>query len=527
MLDLAIVSIIAAIMPRERTDVPAATTTLDLRTNPDNIAIINAVLQGQHQINLYEGPFPTPFNALKYAIVRQGNQAGFIALLRPQDAFDEKFKGGLGQKEDLEVLFRRYPESELVNDNRVLVVKKGEETVGTIGRTNEGLVIVQMNHLLEPGKPVNSLSTGVTNFNLLLARYVRSVWAGDPETQNLQFAIDLNLNQIPDEALPFYFSTPEVVERLTAEHPRKVAFSEIGGFPSVQAEFQALIVDATNPEISRMHGTKPFSNKFILLSGAEGVGKTLWVKALDTALREKFADLKHYRLPLSDLILKYGAQTANIVNTVFNIARENEKKGVPTIIHIDGLEQLAPASARANAEGMINITSSADIGYAAQVLNPITKVLGEFGHEVGSNSKHVIVIGESQIAREYLPEQAARTFRRAFNLVPTIDDLRSSFEVQIAITRSFANGTSEPIHPEVDEHLDLLAQEAAGLTSRDIQQALLGAANAKKANYDGEKFEPITIADIRAQLMILRLSRGIDGYPIKRPIGFPLPVKKT
>lgn len=209
-----------------------------------------------------------------------------------------------------------------------------------------------------------------------------------------------------------------------------------------------------------------------------------------------------------------------VVRTILDHVRENERKGVPTLLHIDRLEQLVPLYQRAN--GSAYTVPESEFSYSLQTRDPIILALREFGGDLGGDSHHVIVYGESRIPREQLPEGVQRTFRRTFNLEPTAQDLEETLAVQMKFTRAQAEKTGiDPFSAGFESQLAEVARSAAGLAGRDIQQAILNIASRHKAEWDGEHYVSISPQEMTEEFRRMVLERGLDSEKrLKQPIGF-------
>jgi len=265
----------------------------------------------------------------------------------------------------------------------------------------------------------------------------------------------------------------------------------------------------TDPEKSRGFGTQPHSNRFILITGDEGTGKSLFPKGLDTELRRIFdKDYEHFRLPMADIIQKYGTYSQVIVETILKHVKENEKAAVTTALHLDQLEALCPPDNQA--AYMVYI----------QMAMPVIRALRDFGNELGPASHYVLVIGESRAPRTTLPEGIQKTFRRTFSLKPTRADLADALRVQIETTRKFAQKTGiDPVDHMVDADLAGVIQSPDGLTGRDIQQAILNITSRNKASAQDPENIKITPKDIRNELVSIQISKGLEAGRIRK-MGF-------
>jgi len=501
------------------------------RLNPERIGWIHAALSSQPEVTLYDGDFPEPFSRLSYLAALRGNELTLRVILEPDESFNQKYGQTVGTEEDLSPLLTRYQKYNFSEGKDSVQVFKEDQLAGTIYRSQDGKIVIQKGGQagqlpISPDSPVNNLSIYLDQFNLLAQRYISAIWKAIPESDQKQMQLVLSLPQIPEGALTAYFSTDEIITKEFASHPRPVMLDDIGGFSRIKETIMGLLMDLTDPETSRRFGTQPFSNKFILITGDEGTGKSLFPKAIDALMRKALGEnVEHFRLPFEDIIAKYGPHADTVVTTVLNHVRENERKQIPTLLHLDNLESLVHpidrATIRSRGDSAGNLTvSTAEFSYYLQVVNPIIVVLRDFGQELGARSQHVIVFGESRLKREDHPEAVSRTFRRAFHLDPTVDDLAETLIAQVRTTRSFAASTAvDPFELDIDMEIETIAASAQGLVGRDIQQAFLNISSRHKANWDGSTPSPITAEELKNELNQIKLDKGIQSQT-ERQIGF-------
>src|SRR3989344_379164 len=514
----------------------SAPASLQLRILPERIPWIYASLMNQQELPLYEDVFPDPFKGLDIRIRQNQEELAFTATFGIGDDFNLQHGATIGSKETLSPLLTRYKEYEFSPEGNQLIVVKDGDVHGIIVKNDNTITIHR-------GKPVgsiklpkdgeiNALSIYLDQFNLLVQRYVSAIWKASPETNQKKFQLLLDIPQLPDGALQTYFSTFEIVAKDFRARPRPLDMDDdIGGYPQVKSEIKGLFLDLTQPNESRKYGTQPFSNKFVLVTGDEGSGKSLFPKTLDAMFRKKFGDkFEHFRLPLSDMLTQYGRFTATIVNTILNHVKENEKKGIPTLLHLDNLEALVPASQRLTTVNLLRSPtiiqqrpslSDAEFNYLLQTINPIVEAFRQLGRDLGGESHNVIVYGESRIPREDLPEGVSRTFRRSRSLdKPTVQDLQDILRIQINTSRKFAAATQhDPFISDILSSLNQIASHAIGLNGRDIQQALINIATRKKAQSNDSQ---TTSEEIIEELEAMSSEKG-RPKSLNRRIGLSIP----
>lgn len=520
-----------------------ATANLQLRVEPERIPWIYSVLRTQQQVKLYEGDFPEPFGKLTYFLRHNQNQLTLASALQIGDNFKERYKDTIGSPEDLKPLLKRYPKYEFSPDGTQLAVFDKEDQIqGIITRDGDQVIIQRgggVGQLVlseKDSNPINNLSVMLDSFNLLIQRYVSAIWKSSPETDRKEFHLTLDIPAIPEGAPQTYFSTFEIVGNEFRENSRPVELEQIGGYPNVKTAIRNLFLNQTQPERSRGNGLQPYTNRFLLVTGPEGTGKSLFPKALARMLRDHYkGNYEYFRLPFADMLRKYGSYAAVLTATILDHVRENEKRGVVTLVHMDGLEHFIPQYQRPR-EVTSNLgtadyqvyyqpqtpPSDAEFRYAIQTLEPLIEVVRQFGKDVGANSHNVIIYGESRAPREFLPEGIAKTFRRTFSLdKPTSADVHDILRVQINSTKEFAQSTKRnPFAEDVESRLQEIASHAIGLNGRLIQQAMLSIATRK--NVEGLDL-PITYIDLCNELDNIRMARGLLTNGSNRRMGFNLP----
>lgn len=466
--------------------------------------------------------FPEPFKRLTYVAAQRQNQLILVVNLGLEQEFLEQFGSTVGTPEALAPLLNRYPQHEFSEDGQQLSIYRDGQVHGIIGRVEDNRIIIQQGGpagqlAISPENPINSLTVGLDRFNLLVQRYVSAIWKASPETNQKNLQLTLGIPKLPEGTPRTYFSTFEIIGKRFLDHSRRVDLDkDIGGYPQMKALIRGLVMDLTQPESSRKFGTQPFANKFVLVTGDEGTGKSLFPKALDTMLRAVYGDkFEHYRLLFTDILTQYGLHAATVVKTILDHIRENERKGIPTLLHLDNLEQLIPPHQRVrsvNGSQVFISPSGPEFAYSMQTLTPIVNELRSFGSELGANSHHVVVYGESRTPREELPDGIKRVFRYSSSLSrPSIAYLADILRVQIGITRGFAERTGkDPFATGIEEHIDKIAQTAVGLVGNDIKQAILNITTRAKAAWDGKSdVEAITPKELIAELNALSLAKGV------------------
>src|SRR3989344_2898521 len=468
----------------------SAPASLQLRILPERIPWIYASLMNQQELPLYEDVFPDPFKGLDIRIRQNQEELAFTATFGIGDDFNLQHGATIGSKETLSPLLTRYKEYEFSPEGNQLIVVKDGDVHGIIVKNDNTITIHR-------GKPVgsiklpkdgeiNALSIYLDQFNLLVQRYGSAIWKASPETNQKKFQLLLDIPQLPDGALQTYFSTFEIVAKDFRARPRPLDMDDdIGGYPQVKSEIKGLFLDLTQPNESRKYGTQPFSNKFVLVTGDEGSGKSLFPKTLDAMFRKKFGDNLEALVPASQRL------------TTVNLLRS------PTII------QQRPS------------LSDAEFNYLLQTINPIVEAFRQLGRDLGGESHNVIVYGESRIPREDLPEGVSRTFRRSRSLdKPTVQDLQDILRIQINTSRKFAAATQhDPFISDILSSLNQIASHAIGLNGRDIQQALINIATRKKAQSNDSQ---TTSEEIIEELEAMSSEKG-RPKSLNRRIGLSIP----
>lgn len=522
------------------------TARLQLLVKPEVVPGIFAASARQPQVELYNRGFPEPFTNLSYSVLGSQHEVTFVAILGVGPDFNRRYADSIGSDTDLaHTLLRRYPESKFQSPQSLVVYKDSRpHALITRPQDEDGKrdkIIIQMGGQtgklsLSEENPINDLSRHLIDFNLLIGRYVSSIWKASEETNQQMLQLTISLPALPEGAIDTLFSTFSFVGKEFRGRPRPVDLDrEIGGYPQLKAEIKSLITSMTNPDTIRSFGRQPFSNKFILVTGGEGTGKSLFPKAIDTMLRDRFAKYEDYHLPLSDILTRYGNYSATVIATVLDHIRENEKRKIPTLLHIDNLEELVAPNQRITvngtqslleSQGSIRMVSAAELQSYIQTTCPVVETLRQFGIDLGGESHHIIAYGESRASRDFLPEGVARTFRRSFSLdKPTQQDLKDILRVQIAMTRKFAAPTKyDPFQSGIEFKLDEIARSALGLVGRDLQQALMDITTRKISFHtEGSGRSPVTAGEMIEEIRATLQKKGIESAIKRRPLGFKLP----
>lgn len=504
------------------------TARMQFKLDPDRIPWVFASLANTPSVLLYKGGFPDPFTGLIYQAQLNQGQLILAAQLTLGPEFQRRYGDTVGSPEDLDSFLRRYSRCQFDPECHQLVIFDDGQVQGMIVRPKEDVIVIQRGgqagQLTLGEDPINNLGLHLDRFGVFVQRYVASIWNASPETDQRRFSLILGIPQLPDGAPRTYFSTFEIIAKDFRARPRPVDLeADIGGHPDSKALMRSVIMDMTSPETSRNFGTQPFSNRFVLGWGREGTGKSLYPKALDMRLRAVYGDrLEHYRIGFTDLLSQRGSFSGTVVKTILDHIRENEIKKIPTLLHLDNLEQLIPPTLRQRTRAgnlfslqdhRFAVMSDAEFQWSTEVLGPVIQVIRDFGLDLGGECHNIIVFGESRVPRDELPEGIARTFRRTVSLDdPTPADLADILRVQIAITRKFAERSKrDPFVEGIDLRLADLTRHGTGLVGRDIQQALIHIADLHKAGWDGQAYTPVTYEEITNALDTIRSERNIQS----------------
>ena len=190
---------------------------------------------------------------------------------------------------------------ELVDDNRALVVGRGDE---------EKVFDISENLKAQPLRPGDSLLAN-TKSNILLERLPR------PEVE------ELILEEIPD-----------------------VTYENVAGLdPQIEMIKDAVELPFLNSELFGEHALD--APKGILLYGPPGCGKTLIAKAVANSLENQISKDKtdktrsyFFNIKGPELLNKYVGETERQIRTIFQRAREKSEVGGPVIVFFDEMESL-------------------------------------------------------------------------------------------------------------------------------------------------------------------------------------------
>jgi ATP-dependent 26S proteasome regulatory subunit len=156
---------------------------------------------------------------------------------------------------------------------------------------------------------------------------------GPPESLTHEWAVQRRLDDIFAK-LGEKFG--DLTGRVEVKLRPGVSFEEVGGLDAVKVTLRGFGYGLTNPELYRQWGITP--PRGVLLYGPPGVGKSMLARALATT-----SDAIFYHLKLLNLTSKFGANTAELLQEILNIA-VTEGKGVLYLDRADGLalEHLLP-----------------------------------------------------------------------------------------------------------------------------------------------------------------------------------------
>ncbi len=350
--------------------------------SPSEVEKLHGALYVAPQAEIYNGQFIDPFSSLVMIVAKRQNQLVMQAEVEVDESFNLRYGSTIGDSEALKTLQKRYPQHQLSGDGTTFIALRKDQPVGVIQRVDEDRIIVRRGAnagpiTLSEDHPVNDLKMEMDQFLLLTQRYVTSLMqASDGNHREVNLVLDLP--QLTEGALATYYSSFEIMAReFRARHRTLDLATEIGGFEKVKTVMRSLFIDLTDPDTSRKFGNQPFSNRFVLITGAHGTGKSLFPKALDTMLSDRFGkNFEHFRLPLNDMLRKYGGSTATIVNTILDHIRENERKGITTALHIDNLEALCPPDEQAGHAVLVK---------HMQINEPVVTAIREFGNDLGQH----------------------------------------------------------------------------------------------------------------------------------------------
>jgi len=487
---------------------------------PEEIEKLHGALFSAQQVELYNGAFLEPFSALAVMVGKRQNQLVMQAILEVDTGFTQTYGQTIGNTDGLKTVQKRYPETQLSDDGTTLIVSKKNQIHGVVQRVDDKHIVVLRGGnagpvTLSDDQPVNDLKVEFNQFLLLTQRYITSLLQNSDASQ-MEMNLVLTLPQLTEASLAAFHSSFEIMTKeFRARHRELDLDSEIGGFPNAKTAVRGLYADITDPESSRKFGNQPYSNRFLLIAGNEGTGKSLFPKALDTMLSKKYGKaFEHFRLPLGDILRKYGPSSATVVKTILDHVRANERAAVVTAIHFDTLHALCAPDEQAGTAAMLK---------HMEIIEPVVTVFRDFGNDLGPSSKYVAVIGESRVSPQYLPEAVQKVFRRSITLRPTKQDLAEALMVQVRKTRKFAEGSGiDPIDSEVDKDPTAVITDPEALTGKDIQQAILNITQRNKTSGKSPEDVKITPAEISMELAAIQIEKGLSAGRKAKSTGFNL-----
>lgn len=507
------------------------TAQFNLRLLADQTAWTHASIQNAPEVVLYSGKFPPPlFKGFRYVVASRPSGIILQAALETTDEFRDRFGRTIGDKETLAPFINKYPQVAWTDDKTTMHIFNGDQMDGLIGLAANGTIIIQRGgpagQIPITPRP-HDLANEIEPFHLMIQRLISAYWKAHPETRNRHMRLDLAIDQRPQGAAQTFYSTYENVASRFLAQARDVTTDDIGGYAEPKAFIGSLMLDLADPKASRIVGSIPNVNKAVGITGADGVGKSLIVLAIARRMAELFKDgFKHYHLPLRDIVAEYGIFADDALKGVLDYVVALKKQGSAALVHLDNLDELVPPTNRNpfQQEGQPTmVVTDNEFNKWHQVASLITTALTTFDREMARDTGNIVVIGESRLPRNLLPQNIATLFRRYFNLRPTPADLGEMLVAQMNKTK--ANTRDEGIDP-FDENAwqkaTTLTTDLDGLTPRDIQNSILAILDRKKDAYDGT-LKPITAAEIRDELVQTRRNKSPNTL-LRTPIGFRLPV---
>lgn len=131
------------------------------------------------------------------------------------------------------------------------------------------------------------------------------------------------------------------VEALLLEEVPDTSYDSIGGLnPQIERIRDAIELPLRHPDLYREHALMP--PRGLLLYGPPGCGKTLIAKAVAHSLADAVGADRSYFLSVKgpELLNKYVGETERYIRTIFERARAKASEGSPVVVFFDEMEAL-------------------------------------------------------------------------------------------------------------------------------------------------------------------------------------------
>lgn len=314
------------------------------------------------------------------------------------------------------------------------------------------------------GDFANTLAAIANHLYMIDVRYV----GGRNPLPNETITIGPQLQRIGRKDIKGDFdikSVEDLKDRISIEKPN-IKFDEVGGQEEAKREMLKLVAAIKSPSLHKRWGTRP--PKGLMLYGPPGTGKTLMAKALASE-----ADATFFHVQIPDISSKYYGQSEQLMQGVFDIARDNEG---PTIIFFDEIDAIAP-----HREGAHEATQRI-VG---------TLLINMDGLE---SSENVFVVASTNRLSSVDPAliRPGRFDRKIEVSLPTPKDLKEIFAIHMKKAESLAERT---LFQEID--LDNIGGLTENLSGADVAEIIRRVLEEKvRAESAGENPDLVTTQEI-------------------------------
>ncbi|RMD57514.1 ATP-binding protein [Candidatus Woesearchaeota archaeon] len=272
----------------------------------------------------------------------------------------------------------------------------------------------------------------------------------------------------------------EQLERKIEISQPNVTFEDIGGLCEPKRQMLTIYEDIVSPNRARYFGIDPDKTKGYLLNAPAGCGKTLLVTALAQKLKSELSDkIKFYKVDYSAITSIYRGGEAQATAQIFELVKENQKKGLKTLLFLDELHLIGRRTR---------------LGGNDEALDTLLSHLGGLENYPG-----LCVIGSTNFPIEDLDPALIRDGRLGKWIkieLPNKEERKEIYKITIKKRQEIARRAGNPALFK-DIVLDILAKESEDFTGSNIVGVIDKIIEEKRRTTDDiRNFKSITTEDI-------------------------------